>query len=41
VVDHEGMTGLSCAGFGSLVSVTAVFGFVAAGLLVDRLARGQ
>ncbi len=41
VVDHEGMTGLNCAGFGSLVSVTAVFGFVAAGLLVDRLARGQ
>lgn len=40
-IDHEGMTGLHCAGFGSLVSVTAVFGFVAAGLLVDRLARGQ
>ena len=35
------MTGLNCAGFGSLVSVTAVFGFVAAGLLVDRLARGE
>lgn len=41
LVDPEGMTGLNCAGFGSLVSVTAVFGFLAAGLLVDRLARGQ
>lgn len=41
IIDHEGMTGLNCAGFGSLVSVTAVFGFVAAGLLVDRLARGE
>ncbi len=41
LVDREGMTGLNCAGFGSLVSVTAVFGFVAAGLLVDRLARGE
>ena len=39
-VSREGMTGLACAGFGSLVSVTAVFGFVAAGLLVDRIARG-
>ena len=37
----EGTTGLNCAGLGSLVSVTAVFGFVAAGLLLDRLARGQ
>lgn len=41
VIDHAGMTGLNCAGFGSLVSVTGVFGFVAAGLLVDRLARGR
>lgn len=32
--------GLNCAGYGSLVSVTAVFGFVAAGLVVERLARG-
>lgn len=37
----EGMTGLHCAGYGSMVSVTAVFGFVAAGLLLDRLARGE
>ncbi len=36
----QGSAGLNCAGFGSAVSVTAVFGFVAAGLLVDRLARG-
>ena len=35
----EGLTGLNCAGFGSSVAVTAVFGFVAAGLLIDRLAR--
>lgn len=38
---REGMTGLNCAGFGSSVAVTAGFGFVAAGLLIDRLARGQ
>ena len=38
---REGLTGLNCAGFGSSVAVTATFGFVAAGLLVDRLARGQ
>ena len=36
----SGSGGLNCAGYGSMVSVTAVFGFVAAGLLVDRLARG-
>ncbi|MGI9026308.1 MAG: tRNA threonylcarbamoyladenosine dehydratase [Burkholderiaceae bacterium] len=39
--ERTGMTGLNCAGFGSSVVVTATFGFVAAGLLVDRLARGQ
>ncbi len=39
--DREGLTGLSCAGFGSSVAVTAVFGFVAAGLLIERLARGR
>ncbi|MFM8339743.1 MAG: ThiF family adenylyltransferase, partial [Fluviibacter sp.] len=27
---------LACAGYGSLVTVTAVFGMVAAGLLIDR-----
>ena len=31
--------GLNCAGYGSTVAVTAVFGFVAAGHVVDRLAR--
>ncbi|MEO8935780.1 MAG: tRNA threonylcarbamoyladenosine dehydratase [Burkholderiaceae bacterium] len=41
VVDSEGMIGLNCAGYGSVVSVTAVFGFVAAGLLIDRIARGK
>ena len=40
-LDRRGLTGLHCSGFGSLVSVTAVFGFVAAGLLIDRLARGE
>jgi tRNA threonylcarbamoyladenosine dehydratase len=40
-VRRDGMTGLNCSGFGSMVSVTAVFGFVAAGLVIDRLARGQ
>ena len=36
-----GGAGLNCAGYGSAVAVTATFGFVAAGLLIDRLARGQ
>jgi len=39
VDEREGLTGLNCAGFGSSVAVTATFGFVAAGLVVDRLAR--
>lgn len=38
---REGLTGLHCAGFGSSVAVTATFGFVAAGVIVDRLARGR
>jgi tRNA A37 threonylcarbamoyladenosine dehydratase len=38
IEDQEGL-GLNCAGYGSLVAVTAVFGFVAAGLVVERLAR--
>ena len=33
--------GLHCAGYGSQVAVTAVFGFVAAGSVIDRLARGR
>ena len=37
----EGAAGLNCAGYGSAVAVTATFGLVAAGLLIDRLARGQ
>ena len=41
--DIEGQDGLglNCAGYGSLVSVTAVFGFVAAGVVVERLARDR
>ena len=41
VVEQHGTAGLHCAGYGSLVSVTAVFGFVAAGLVIDRIARGD
>ncbi len=37
----EGAAGLNCAGYGSAVAVTATFGLIAAGLLIDRLARGQ
>ena len=31
--------GLNCSGYGSTVAVTAVFGFVAAGHIIERLAR--
>ena len=41
VDERDGLTGLNCAGFGSSVAVTATFGFVAAGLVVDRLARAR
>ena len=34
--DPTGAAPLACAGYGSLVTVTAVFGMVAAGLLIDR-----
>jgi tRNA A37 threonylcarbamoyladenosine dehydratase len=34
----EGLTGLNCAGFGSTVAVTGVFGFVAAGHVLRKLA---
>ena len=34
--DPMGGAPLACAGYGSLVTVTAVFGLVAAGLLIDR-----
>ena len=34
--DPTGGAPLACAGYGSLVTVTAVFGLVAAGLLIDR-----
>jgi tRNA A37 threonylcarbamoyladenosine dehydratase len=33
--DPSGGAPLACAGYGSLVTVTAVFGMVAAGLLID------
>lgn len=33
-----GITGLNCAGFGSSVAVTAVFGMIAAGHVLNRLA---
>jgi tRNA A37 threonylcarbamoyladenosine dehydratase len=35
----DGAGGLSCAGYGSSVVVTAVFGFVAAGAVLNALAR--
>ena len=34
--DPSGGAPLACAGYGSLVTVTAVFGMVASGLLIDR-----
>ena len=38
--DEDGsLSGLSCAGYGSSVCVTAPFGFAAAGLLLDMLAK--
>jgi tRNA threonylcarbamoyladenosine dehydratase len=40
IEDQQGL-GLNCAGYGSLVAVTAVFGFVAAGLVIERLARDR
>lgn len=39
--DPTGGAPLACAGYGSLVTVTAVFGMVAAGLLIDRALSGQ
>ena len=38
--DPTGGAPLACAGYGSLVTVTAVFGMVAAGLLIDRALSG-
>jgi tRNA A37 threonylcarbamoyladenosine dehydratase len=40
-IEPQDGLGLNCAGYGSLVTVTAVFGFVAAGLVVERLARDR
>lgn len=37
--DPSGGAPLACAGYGSLVTVTAVFGMVAAGLLIDAALR--
>ena len=39
--DPTGGAPLACAGYGSLVTVTAVFGMVAAGLLIDRALSGS
>ncbi|MCY1288574.1 tRNA threonylcarbamoyladenosine dehydratase [compost metagenome] len=36
----SGPQGLACAGFGSSVAVTAVFGFVAASAAIGAIARG-
>lgn len=36
-----GPQGLSCAGFGSSMAVTATFGIMAAGRVVDQLANGE
>lgn len=36
-VENSAITGLNCAGYGSSVSVTASFGFAAAGLLILRI----
>jgi tRNA A37 threonylcarbamoyladenosine dehydratase len=36
---NEGLNGLNCAGYGSAVVVTASFGFVAAGLVLRKLAE--
>ncbi|HEX2010517.1 MAG TPA: tRNA threonylcarbamoyladenosine dehydratase, partial [Roseateles sp.] len=36
----RGPQGLACAGFGSSVAVTAVFGFVAASAVIGAIARG-
>jgi tRNA A37 threonylcarbamoyladenosine dehydratase len=37
----DGAGGLNCAGYGSSVAVTAVFGFVAAGAVLNALARPE
>jgi len=37
--ESTGFTGLNCAGFGSSVAVTGVFGLMAAGHVLNRLAR--
>jgi tRNA A37 threonylcarbamoyladenosine dehydratase len=39
--DAQGPQGLACAGFGSSVAVTAVFGFVAASAAIGALAAGD
>jgi tRNA A37 threonylcarbamoyladenosine dehydratase len=38
-LESSAITGLNCAGYGSSVCVTAPFGFVAAGLLLQQLLR--
>lgn len=39
--EEQAPQGLSCAGYGSSVAVTATFGFSAAAHLIDRIARGH
>jgi tRNA A37 threonylcarbamoyladenosine dehydratase len=39
VDESTGLTGLHCAGYGSAVVVTASFGFIAAGYVLNQLAR--
>lgn len=41
VAPVSGPQGLACAGFGSSVAVTAVFGFVAASAVIGAIARGK
>ena len=35
------ITGLNCAGYGSSVSVTAMFGFVLAQLAIDQIVKNR
>jgi tRNA A37 threonylcarbamoyladenosine dehydratase len=32
---------LNCSGYGSMVTVTATFGMVAAGWIIEKLAKGS
>jgi tRNA A37 threonylcarbamoyladenosine dehydratase len=39
--DVQGDGSLNCRGYGSMVTVTATFGMVAAGLIIEKLAKGS